>query len=162
MKCCNKVCRKDSCLGSACDSRFRARDTCGWHRGRRLDCCSGQCEISCQDRTCFDKQDCGGWSKNGMKCCDGVCQKSCFGSPCFEHGDCQSRELDCCGFFENKTCQRSCLNHGCSLSEVKECGRRPGLFCCGDGTCRKSCLNSICFTETFRYLLFYPFRRFRY
>lgn len=155
LKCCNNICRKDSCLGSVCNSLHPSYRTCGWHRGKRLDCCSGRCELSCRDKPCLDNRDCGGWGRSRMKCCNGVCKKSCRGSSCLEHRDCQSSKLDCCGFFENRTCARSCLNHGCSLAEKNECGRQryPSLFCCGDGTCRRTCEGSICYTETFRYLL---------
>ena len=152
LKCCNQVCRKDSCLGSACNGMYSATRTCGWHRGKRMACCSGRCDLSCRDKPCLNNNDCGG-RRSRMKCCDGICKQNCLGSPCFEHSDCQSRRLDCCGFFENKTCARSCLNYGCSLSEMYECGRQRyhKLFCCGDGTCRRSCEKSICYRETFRY-----------
>ncbi|XP_028414958.1 keratin-associated protein 5-5-like [Dendronephthya gigantea] len=153
LKCCNGLCRKESCLGAACSNSLSPYKSCGIHGRRRLDCCSGKCELTCKDKPCYDNKDCGGRSNKRMKCCNGVCRKNCLGSPCYDYRDCQSNYLDCCGFFGNKICASSCRNHQCSLQEKYECGRRrnPKLFCCGDGTCRPTCFNSICFTETFRY-----------
>ncbi|XP_046850784.1 keratin-associated protein 4-7-like [Xenia sp. Carnegie-2017] len=152
LKCCSKVCRKDSCLGYSCNKYRPSYRTCRRHFGQRMSCCSGRCELSCLDKPCVQNEDCGGWGRRKMSCCDGVCKKSCLGSRCDRQYDCNSNRLDCCGVFGSKTCQKSCLGQQCSLDEVNECGRRRSgrLFCCGDGTCRRTCLGSICFSETYR------------
>lgn len=144
-KCCARVCRKGSCLGSACDTTLSPHRTCGYNAIKRpLQCCGGNCSQSCQDRPCAENRDCGGWGVR-MKCCDGVCKKSCLGSACSHCRDCHG--LPCCGFFGSKICQRTCLNSECSMNE--DCrDRRMTLWCCGDERCRRNCVGSVCHSET--------------
>lgn len=147
LKCCNNICKKDSCLTSACNPNYPAYQTCGRHEGRRLQCCDGTCDLSCLDKPCNENRDCGGAGRIRMKCCDGVCKTNCLGSPCLERADCHG--LECCGYFDNKTCARTCRNHKCSLNE--ECrDRRQRLFCCGDETCRPHCIGSICYSDSYQ------------
>lgn len=148
LKCCRNICRKNSCLGVACETKYKPYQTCGKYGAYPLHCCTGNCSLSCQDKPCKVNRDCGGWGTRSWKCCNGVCKRSCLGLPCNDGNDCHG--LECCGYFGSKTCQRTCLNRKCGINA--DCrDRRMRLSCCGDETCRRNCRGSVCNSETHQF-----------
>lgn len=146
LKCCARICR-ESCLGSRCSTSYRPQHTCGYHRSTALmQCCGGNCSLSCQDTPCRRDIDCGGWGTR-LKCCGGTCKKSCIGISCEERRECKG--LRCCGFPGSKVCARTCHMSDCASND--DCLRERGwpMRCCGDSTCRPNCLGSVCYAETF-------------